>query len=142
MTDPLAKTAAAAATVTAVTVDASPEILGVQAGVLLAACAGALFSLAYSPPEAWRELMALPAGSAVKRATAFALRGLAMAFTLVVNAFVAAWVVSSLPHFPGFGWSGSIPPVPAAGLLAFAGQHVIPHGLGFLKQWMQSRGKA
>lgn len=125
---------AAAATVTPVLVDTAPTILGVPAGVLLAACAGALFGLAYTPPKLWQDLLAIPEGSAAKRATWVAVRSFSLAFTLAANAIASAWAVSAVPHVPGMGWTGGIPPVPAAGLLAFSAQHVIPHALGFIKR--------
>ena len=65
MTEPVtygqlaAGVAAATVTVTSIPVEAAP-ILGIPVDVLLAACAGALFGLAYTKPETWERIMKLP----------------------------------------------------------------------------------
>lgn len=135
MTDPIlpsAQAAGVAAGVTAVAVQTGPIILGIPAAVLLAACAGALFGLAYTRPETWRGLMAIPEGTRGKRLAWLVARGLGLAFVLVSSAVAAGWTVSAAPHVPGFGWTKDMPPVPFAGLLAYGAQRLIPWALGKL----------
>lgn len=111
---------------------AQPDILGIPPGVLLAACAGALFGLAYTPPEAWGRLLAVPAATGWPRYGWIGLRAGGLVFTLLANALACSWAVAALPHLPGMAWAKGIPGMPAAGLLAFAGQHIIPKALDWL----------
>ena len=132
MSDPIipaAHAAAIATGVTAVAVQTGPLLLGIPAGVLLAACAGALFGLAYTKPEVWARLMAIPDGTRASRFVWVVVRASGLAFTLLGAALACGWAVSAAPHVPGFGWTGEIPPVPLAGLLAFGAQRLIPAAL-------------
>lgn len=131
------KTVAAAVGVAA-TVPAM--ILGIHAATLAAATAGALFSLAYSRPDSWGGELALPEGPVGRRMAVAALRIGSLSFTLAANAMVAAWAVSTLPHLPGLQWTGTIPEPPLAGLIAFAGQHVVPRLLAWASRWLDARG--
>lgn len=137
---PLIETTAIAAGLTATVVTHQTFILGIPAGVLLAACAGALFGLAYTQPEAWGRLLAIPPGSTLTRAGWIALRACGLLTTLCAIALSSAWSVSVLPHLPGFGWASDVPPVPFAGLLAFTGQRFIPKAIAAGERWLDSRG--
>lgn len=140
MTEPVtygqlaAGVAAATVTVTSIPVDASP-ILGIPVDVLLAACAGALFGLAYTKPETWERIMKLPEGSPWKRAACLAMRVLGLAFTLGCNALLAGWVIAILPHLPMAAWTAKIAPQPFAGVLAFVGQFTIPRAIRAIEEW-------
>lgn len=129
---PSAQAAGVVAGVTAVAVQTGPIFLGIPAGVLLAACAGALFGLAYTKPETWAKLMAIPPGTRMSRVAWIAARACGLAFVLVSAAVASGWTVSAAPHVPGFGWTKDIPPVPFAGLLAFGAQRLIPWALAKL----------
>lgn len=131
---------AAGAAVTATVITQQTLILGIPAGVALAACAGALFGLAYTNPEAWGRLLAIPAGTRMVRAGWVVLRTGGLLTTLCAIALSSAWSVSVLPHIPFFGWAGDIPPVPFAGLLAFTGQRFIPKAIAAVERWLDSRG--
>jgi len=124
---------AAAVTVTSVPVDA-PQLLGIPADVMLAACAGALFGLAHTKPETWERFMALPE-ERLARVACIIIRGAALLFTLACNALLAGWGVDILPHIPGFGWTAKIAPQPFAGVMAFAAQYAIPKGIKALEEW-------
>lgn len=127
---PVAQAAGVAAGVTAVAVTSSGSIvLGIPAAVLLASCAGALFGLAYTKPELWARLMAIPAGSKGYRLAWVVVRASGLMFTLVSSAVACGWFVSAAPHVPMLGWTGEIPPVPLAGLLGYGAQRLIPAAL-------------
>lgn len=139
MIRPTAEAAGAVAGVTAAVVQAQPMILGIPAGVLLAACAGALFGLAYTHPEAWGRLLSIPPGSRLYRIGWVILRASGLLTTLCAIALVSAWAVSVVPHVPMLTWSADVPPIPFAGLLAFAGQRVIPRALAAAERWLDRR---
>lgn len=134
-------TATLSALVAAVAVPPEAEYLGIPVSVLLAAFAGALFGLAYTPPEKWGALVKVPEGPALKRYGWISLRACGMLFTLSGIAVVSAWAVATAPYLPMLSWAKGIPAIPAAGLLGFAGQHIIPRGLGAISRWMDARGK-
>jgi hypothetical protein len=118
------------------------DVLGIPLGVLLASCAGALFGLAYTPPEQWGRLLAIPNGSRLKRYSWVALRAGGLLFTLAAIAFVCAWLAIGIPHVPGMSWAVGIGPKPMAGILAFAGQHFVPRLLNAGARGIDSiRGK-
>jgi len=128
--------AVAAAAVTITTVP--PEhvaVLGIAADTLLAACAGALFGLAYTKPETWQRFMALPDGTLGERVLCATLRGAGLLFTLACNALLAGWCVEILPHLPSMTWTAKIAPQPFAGVLAFAGQFTIPKAIRAIDEW-------
>lgn len=124
----------------AYTATGAPEILGAQPGILLAAYAGALFGLAYTKPETWGRLLAIPAGSTLSQTGWFALRAGGLLFTLTMFAFLATWTVATAPHVPGAGWTGGLPPLPFAGLLAFGGQYLLPVALNSAGEWIKRKG--
>jgi hypothetical protein len=134
-------TATVAALGAAIAVPPEATYLGIPVGVLLAAFAGALFGLAYTPPEKWGALVSVPAGPALKRYGFIGLRACGMLFTLTSIAVVSAWSVATAPYLPLLSWAKGIPAIPAAGLLAFAGQHLIPRALNAAGRWMDNRGK-
>lgn len=125
---------ATAVTVTTVPVGADP-ILGIPVDVLLAACAGALFGLAYTRPETWQRIMALPDAKPWRVALFILVRALGLVFTLACNALLAGWVVAILPHLPLAAWTAKIAPQPFAGVLAFAGQFAIPRAIRAIEEW-------
>lgn len=134
-----------AGVVTAATVTVVPTgavWLGIPSDVLLAAAAGALFGLAYTRPETWQRFMALPKGSAAKRALFVAVRALGLVFTLACNALLAGWVVEILPHLPMASWAAKIAPQPFAGVLAFVGQFTIPRAIKAIEDWRAPWSKA
>ncbi len=90
---PAVETAAVATGFTATVVQTQAMILGIPAGVLLVACAGALFGLAYTKPEAWGALLAIPPGTRWRRIGWVLLRASGLLFTLAAVAFVSAWLI-------------------------------------------------
>jgi hypothetical protein len=57
-------------------------------------------------------------------------------------AFVCGWIAVATPHVPGLAWTAGIGPKPVAGVLAFAGQHLVPRALNAGARWLDSiRGK-
>jgi hypothetical protein len=136
-----AKAVGAAAGITAVTLNAHPVFLGIPSDVLLAAFAGAMFGLAYTRPEAWGTLLDIPAGSTAKRAGWLLLRTGGVAFTLSSIAIASAWAIAVAPHFPLLTWTGDVPPIPLAGLLAYGGQRLIPKALEAGGRWLDRRAE-
>lgn len=136
-----AKAVGAAAGVTAVTLNAHPVFLGIPSDVLLAAFAGAMFGLAYTRPEAWGTLLDIPPGSTAKRAGWLLLRTSGVAFTLSSIAIASAWAIAVAPHFPLLTWTGDVPPIPLAGLLAYGGQRLIPKALEAGGRWLDRRSE-
>ena len=132
---------AAAVTVTAVPIEATP-ILGIPVDVLLAASAGALFGLAYTKPETWQRFMGLPAGTLAMRIGWTAARAAGLLFVLGCNALLAGWGVDIIPRVPGFGWTAAITAQAFAGVLAFAGQFLIPRGIRAVEDWRAPWSKA
>lgn len=116
-------------------------ILGVESSTLIAACAGALCSLAYSRPETWGAALDLDDATTTRRAAQFVLRALALSGALVANAFVAAWAASTLPHVPGFTWANAAPLPALAGLLAFSSQRIVPPAMAAATRWLDARAK-
>ena len=111
------------------------------AGVLLASCAGALFGLAYTPPEKWGKLLDVPNGEPWRRYTVIFFRACGLLFTLTAIAFASGWAVAVVPYMPGLTWAQAVPAIPAAGLLSFAGQYVVPRSLAAAGRWLDNRGK-
>lgn len=118
-----------------------PEFLGMEVGVLMGACAGALFGLANTPPEKWGKLLTIPDAGRWERYGWIALRAGGLVFTLAGIALVAGWTTTALPHFPLTEWTGKIPPIPLAGLLAYGGQHFFPRAINAGSRWLDNRGK-
>ena len=138
---PGALPAAVVSGVTAVAVQTGPMILGIPAGVLLAAFAGALFGLAYTAPDAWGRLLVIPPGSPARRLGWLLLRAGGLLMTLCAIALASAWSVSVLPHFPMLTFLRDVPPIPFAGLGAFAGQRLIPRALAAGERWFDRRAE-
>lgn len=132
---------AVAAGAAAVAVQTGPMILGIPAGVLLAAFAGALFGLAYTAPDAWGRLLQIPEGSPAKRLGWIMLRAGGLCSTLCAIALAAAWSTAVLPHFPLLTFLASAPPMALAGLSAFAGQRLIPRALAAAERWFDRRAE-
>lgn len=125
----------AAVTVTTIPADAT-MVLGIPVDVLLAACAGALFGLAYTKPETWERFMSpIPAKGTAKRSAWIAARVAGLAFTLACNALLAGWVVEIIPHLPMARWTANLAPQPFAGVLAFVGQFTIPRAIQAIDEW-------
>lgn len=137
---PAIEAAAVGAGLTATVVTQQALFLGIPAGVLLAAFAGALFGLAYTQPEAWGRLLSIPPGSRLARLGWIVLRAGGLLTTLAAIALVSGWSPSVLPHVPGFGWAKDIPQVPFAGFLAFTGQRFIPRAFSAGERWLDNRG--
>lgn len=140
MRDPQTLATAVAAAGTATLTIQGPEVLGIGVGVLMGACAGALFGLANTPPEKWGKLLKIPDGTPAKRYGWICLRAGGLVFTLAGIAFVAGWTATALPHFPLTTWTAPIPAIPLAGLLAYAGQHVFPRAISAATRWIDNRG--
>lgn len=119
----------------------SAPMLGTTADVLLVACAGALFGLAYTDPELWKRLLAPPDGGQLQRVAMLAARVTGLTFTTAANAWASAISVQVLPHLPMLDWTGNIAPTAAAGAIAFGGQHLIPRALDAGKRWLDGRAK-
>lgn len=119
---------AAGATLAGVTVVAQPmvPVLGVPLALLLAACAGALVGLGHSQPDPPKWAVIQPLDSPLIRGFRIAGQAAALMVALVIIAVVAAWTVVVAPHIPGFGWTATLPPMPAAGLVAAGGQYFFP----------------
>lgn len=126
---------------TATIVTQQTMILGIPAGILLAAYAGALFGVAYTKPEAWGSLIAIPPGTRMARIGWVLLRAGGLLFTMTMFAFLASWSVASLPHVPLAGWTGQLPPQPFAGLLAWGGQYLLPIALQSAGSWIKRKGE-
>lgn len=131
-------TAAAAAAVSTV----SPGFLGITSPVLLACLAGALFGLAHTQPEKLGKLLEIPLGGRAKRASVLLLRTAGVAFTLAAVAVFCGWLVTLLPHAPGFAWLKEVPAVPVGGVLAYGGQRWIPRVLSAVDRLIERRGEA
>lgn len=116
-------------------------LLGIPIALLLAGCAGAMFGLAYTPPEKWGKLLAIPTGPKWKRICIIALRAGGLIFTLMGIVFVMGWSTLAAPHVPGFGWTAAIPQAAVCGLLSFAGQFWLPRAIDAGNRWLESRGK-
>lgn len=136
----VAEAAAVGASVAAASGLAPDQILGAPTGVLLAAYAGALFGLAYTKPETWGRLLAIPSASPLRQTGWFTLRAGGLLFTLTMFAFIATWAVVTAPHVPGAAWTGGLPPLPFAGLLAFGGQYLLPVALNSAGEWIKRKG--
>lgn len=122
----LAAFGAVIATVVAIT-PAPPVILGAPLPLLLAAFAGALFSLAQTPPAKWGSLVALPKGlKGWTKALAIVGRGAGIMLAVTGVAFASAWIVALSPVF----WDKlkDAPLAAGAGILAFAFQKIVPRG--------------
>lgn len=137
---------AAGATVAAVASTGAPDILGVPAGVLLASCAGALFGLAYTKPEVWTDLLKPVDGGRLRRCLVVIAKLFGAAFTIISTAFGCAWAIEVAPTvtlmggLEPFAWVEKAPPVPLAGIAAFAGLRLIPPMMAAAQRWFDSRG--
>lgn len=123
----------------------APAILGVEAAVLLAACAGALFGLRYTDPDVWQRLLTPAEGPRWRQLLEIAGRASGLLFTIVATAYGCAWAVEVMPHIEGmgvrpFGWMDKAPPVPLAGLFAFVGLRIIPRFMAAAERWIDARG--
>lgn len=130
---------AVAAGVTSVILPPHPALLGIPSDVLLAAFCGAMLGLGYTKPEAWGQLLSIPAGSRLKQIGWLLLRSGGIAFTVTTVAVVSAWSVAAAPHVPMLNWTGDIPPIPLVGLLSFGGQTLIPRALEAGARWFDRR---
>lgn len=126
-------TAAAAAT------DVPPIIVGAPAPLLLAAYAGALFSLAQTPPEKWGSLVTIPKRlTGWSRYLALLGRGAGIMFAVTSVAFVSAWLVALAPHV--FDKIKDAPLAPAAGLLAYGFQLIVPRAFNAIGKRIDAWG--
>lgn len=135
--------AAVVGTASVVTTITGPTVpgLGVAVSTLLAANAGALVGLAYANPDQWsgfRKSLANESG-AVRSVIGLLANAVGLAFTLEAIAITASWAITTLPHVPFFSWTATLPPMPAAGLLAAGGQFWFPVALLAGKRWIESR---
>lgn len=137
---PAIETIAVGSGVAATVVTHQAMFLGIPAGVLLAAFAGALFGLAYTQPESWGRLLTIPPGSRWARVGWVVFRAGGLLTTVAGIALLSGWSPQVIPHVPGFGWAKEIPPVPFAGFLAFTGQRFIPRGFAAVERWLDNRG--
>lgn len=134
------KFAATSATAGAIAAVSQPiEMLGIPVSVLLAAMAGALFGLAYSPAGLWQRFVINDAKTRTEYAAKIAASAVALGFTLCAIALASCWIAQTIPHVPGFGWSANVPPVAFSGLVAFTGQHVLPRALALAAAWLDAR---
>lgn len=129
----------AAGAVGGVALAAPTVVLGIGLETLIAATAGALFSIAYSRPDVWGRLLELPTGPLGRRVVIATGRALLLALTMGASAVVGAWLVYAIPGVPGFLWVGQIPQPPLAGLLAFGCQHWIPRLLSLGERIIDGR---
>jgi len=107
----------------AAAVAAVPLVFGVSGPTIMAACSGALFSMAYRESAVWDGIIKPIGATKLERRIKAALATLGVAFTLISSAFIASWAVLVLPHIVG---GADIPRPPFAGLLGFAAQWWIP----------------
>lgn len=124
----------------------APAILGVEAAVLLAACAGALFGLRYTDPDVWQRLLTPTEGPRWRRALGFCGRAAGLLFTVIATAYGCAWGVQILPHVEllgtsPFAWMLKVPPVPMAGGFSFIGLWLIPRAMEKAELRWLSRSK-
>lgn len=129
----------AALTAAAAITDVPPVILGAPAPLLLAAYAGALFSLAQTRPEKWGPLVNRPAAlTGWSRTLALLGRGAGIMFTVTSVAFVAAWLVALAPHL--FDKIKDAPLAPAAGVLAYGFQLIVPRAFNAIGKRIDAWG--
>jgi hypothetical protein len=103
-----------------------PYLLGIPVLSLMAAIAGALFGLAYSPPDVLgRLLSALESDERQPWKVAASVVGLF--FVLSGNALASGWASEVVPKL--FDVLKGVPTAPLAGLLAFSAQRLIPQAL-------------
>lgn len=117
-------------------------VLGIPMAILLSGCAGAMFGMAYTPPEKWGKLLAAVNGPTWKRVLVMLVRAFGMLFTLTGIVFVAGWVTIAAPFMPFLNWLQPIPPAAVCGILSFAGQFWLPRLINAGNRWIDSRGKA
>lgn len=129
----------AALTATAAATGVPPVILGAPAPLLLAAYAGALFSLAQTPPEKWGSLVTVPRTlKGWQRYLALLGRGAGIMFTVTSVAFVAAWGVALSPHV--VDKLKDAPLAPAAGILAYGFQLIVPRAFNAIGKRIDAWG--
>ncbi len=129
----LVTTAATAAAVT------QEQVFGIPSSVLLASFVGAFLGLAYSPPETWARLIPDKNSRWYMAATKVSFQLFGLTFSITANGIVSGWVVVSAPAF--FKLAASVPVEPAAGLLAFAAQHLIPKVFVAAGVWLETRAR-
>lgn len=128
--------------VTAIVVSANPTILGIGTALLLACMAGSLFGVAHTKPEAWGRLLDIPQGGYAFRLGWVLLRAGGLLFTLCSVALFAGWLVSIVPHMPGFTWLSTVPAEPMGGVMAYGGQRWVPRMLGAVDRLIERRGES
>ena len=128
--------------VSAIVVSANPTVLGIGTALLLACMAGSLFGVAHTKPEAWGRLLDIPKGGYGVRIGWVLIRATALLFTLCSVALFAGWLVSIVPHMPGFTWLSQVPAEPMGGVLAYGGQRWIPRMLGTVDRLIERRGES
>lgn len=138
MTEPT--TVKAAGMVSGVAATAPALILGIDPATLSAAVVGALLSLAYSRPETWGSTLQVPDGPPAKRYAVIAMKASSLGLSMAASAIVGAWLAQALPHFALTAATAAVPQPPFAGLLAFAGQHVIPRALNWASRFVDTKG--
>lgn len=116
-------------------------VFGIPMGLILAGCAGAMFALAYTPPEKWGKLLAPINGSKWRRAGIMAFRASGMLFMLVGIVIVMGWAALAVPHAPLMEWTERVPPPAIAGLLCFFGQFWLPRVIDASNRWIENKGK-
>ena len=116
-------------------------VLGVPLSYLLAACAGALIGLGHAKPGTWAPFLSLPAGTRAKRLGWVIVRASGLGLTVAVIAVISAWCVVVAPHVPLLTWTGKIPPLPFAGLLAASGQYLFPRLLTAAGRYVERRSE-
>ena len=119
----------------------APTVLGIPMPLLLACCAGAMFGLAYTPPEKWGRLLAIPNGPPWWRVLVMAARGGGLIFTLATIVFVMGWSAIAAPHVPGFSWTEKMPSEAIGGILSFAGQFWLPRFIDMGNRWLDGKNK-
>lgn len=132
------KLMALATAATAVTVP-DTSVLGVPTNILLAALAGALFGLAYSPPGTLQKVLPKKEHGRYEAAGHVSIQLIVVIFSLCANAVVASWAAQILPHT--IGLFKSVPHAPFAGALAFAAQNLIPKVFAAAGGWLEKRAK-
>lgn len=120
---------------------AAPEIaiLGIGTNILLAALAGALFGLAYSPPGTIHKILPHKALGRYEAAGHVSVQLLLIIFGLCANAVIASWVAQIAPHL--FSILKPVPHAAFAGVLAFGAQHLIPKAFAAAGGWLEKRAQ-
>lgn len=115
------------------------SILGISTNILLAALAGALFGLAYSPPGTLQKIIPHKALGRYEAAGHVSVQMLFIIFGLCANAVLAGWLSQILPH--AVALLKPVPHAPMAGVLAFAAQNMIPKVFAAAGGWLEKRAQ-